>query len=76
MINKWIELYHEEELEELDEKCKVLKEPSWEVKSFSRLGIIAEVEAFSSELESWVSNEVSTKLEGQKEGFGVSRCKD
>ena len=42
------------------------------MKSLSSLKIIAETEEVSTELES----EVSAKLEGCKEGFGISRSKD
>ena len=63
------ELYSEEELEERNENHKVLKEFSWKVKSFLSLEIISETEEVSTELES----EVSTKIEGWKEEFELSR---
>ena len=70
--SEWFDLNIKEEIEQWDAMCKLLKEFSWEVKSFSSLEIISEIEEVSSELESGVSTGVSTKLEGLQ----VSRWKD
>ena len=69
---EWIELDSEKELEEWDEKHKILKEFSWEVRSFSSLETISETEEVSTKLESEVLTEVSTKIEEWKEAFEVS----